>query len=159
MPESPRPAPDAPPPTHDRRPADDALLRDVFHARHDVVALAEAHGLTPSELFDWAARPATRRCLDGLRVLTDVQTQLQASRFKLHALSTLIRQATGSDDISPEQARKASVDLLRVDLAAAAPPPPPEVAAGDADDDALDAQLAALRAAFLAAPADDATDP
>lgn len=97
------------------------MLRDIFEARHDLNGLAEAYGLTPSDLAAWANEDENRDVLHGLCVLADLQTQLMLSRYRQLAVTELIRQATGKagDDggsVSPEQARKACVDLLRADL-------------------------------------------
>ena len=103
-----------------------ALFRDIFEARHDLAGLAESHRLPPEALAAWIERDANRAVLQGLCTLADLQTQLMLSRFRQLAVNELIRQATGGtpaqgDDepgqpVSPEQARKACVDLLRADL-------------------------------------------
>lgn len=93
------------------------LIEDIFNAEHDVVALAAAHGLSPKDLADWIEKQENQRCLAGLCVLADLQTQLMLSRYRLVAVTKLIRQATQQEaDISAEQARKACVDLLKLDL-------------------------------------------
>jgi transposase-like protein len=92
------------------------LIRDVFNASHDVVALAEAHGLSPNELSQWITEPDNKQCLSGLCVLADLQTQLMLSRYRLVAVTKLIQQATQQEDVSAEQARKACADLLKLDL-------------------------------------------
>jgi transposase-like protein len=93
-----------------------ALIRDVFNASHDVVALAEAHGLSPNELAQWITEPDNQHCLSGLCVLADLQTQLMLSRYRLVAVTKLIQQATQQEDVTAEQARKACADLLKLDL-------------------------------------------
>jgi len=92
------------------------LIGDIFEASHDVVALAEAHSLSPAELAEWIAEPANQHCLSGLCVLADMQTQLMLSRYRLVAVTKLIQQATQQEEVSPEQARKACADLLKLDL-------------------------------------------
>jgi len=93
-----------------------ALIRDIFNANHDVVALADAHSLTASELAEWIGEAGNQRCLSGLCVLADLQTQLMLSRYRLVAVTKLIRQATQQEEVSAEQARKACADLLKLDL-------------------------------------------
>ena len=94
-----------------------SLIRDIFNAEHDVVALAQAHGLSPHELANWASDAQNQRCLTGLCVLADLQTQLLLSRYRLLAATRLIRLATQEDEsASPDVSRKACVDLLRLDL-------------------------------------------
>jgi hypothetical protein len=92
------------------------LIRDIFNANHDVVALAEAHSLSPADLAEWIAQPHNQRCLSGLCVLADLQTQLMLSRYRLVAVTKLIQQATQQEEVTAEQARKACSDLLKLDL-------------------------------------------
>lgn len=105
-----------------------ALLADVFEARRDLSGLAEEHRLSPDDLAEWIGREENQRCLTGLCLLADLQTQLMLSRYRQVAVTELIKQASGegSDDasgggsggagVSIEQSRKACVDLLKADL-------------------------------------------
>lgn len=94
-----------------------ALLRDIFNAEHDVVALAEKHELTPSDLAAWAGERATQARLAGLCALADYQTQLLLSRYRLLAANRLIRLATQEDSgTSDDVARRACVDLLKLEM-------------------------------------------
>lgn len=98
-----------------------ALLQDLAGAEHDVLSLAQRHGLTLGDLVDWACQAETRRTVAGLCVLADAQTQLLLSRYRLVAATRLIAQATSDDDtLSAEQVRKACVDLLKTELTRAA---------------------------------------
>lgn len=98
-----------------------ALLDDLAGAEHDILSLAERHGLSLGRLVDWACKPDTRRTVAGLCVLADAQTQLLLSRYRLVAATRLIGQATAdAETLSPEQVRKACVDLLRTELTRAA---------------------------------------
>src|SRR5690625_3306542 len=93
------------------------LIRDIFDTAHDVVALAKAHRLSPLDLAAWIDRPENRRCLASLRTLADMQAQWMLSRHRLAAATKLIEQATGDDaEVTAEQARKACVELLKLDL-------------------------------------------
>jgi len=98
------------------------LVRDIFNASHDVVALAEQHSLSPAELAEWIAEPANQRCLSGLCILADLQTQLMLSRYRLVAVTKLIQQATQQEEVTAEQSRKACADLLKLDLQRAGQP-------------------------------------
>ncbi len=124
-------------------PAASALMRELARAEHDVLTLGERHGLGLSELSAWAAQPETQRTVAGLCLLADLQTQLLLSRYRLVAATRLVGQATGRDEsLSPEQVRKACVDLLKIELDRVA-----SVSTADADaldDPALDALRAAL---------------
>lgn len=103
----------------------DGLISDVFEARRDLSGLAEAHRLSPDELAQWIGQEANQRCLAGLCLLADLQTQLMLSRYRQVAVSELIKQASGTSGrpgtdneagVSVEQSRKACVDLLKADL-------------------------------------------
>ena len=105
----------------------DALIADVFEARRDLSGLAEAHRLSPDDLADWINQEENQRCLSGLCLLADLQTQLMLSRYRQVAVTELIKQASGGSSggevdgeagptVSVEQARKACVDLLKADL-------------------------------------------
>lgn len=93
---------------------DKAIIADLLDARHDLANLAAAHKLTPADLATWASESATRRKLIGLCGLADMQTQLLLSRYRMVAASRLIQLAT--EDAQGDLARKACVDLLKLDL-------------------------------------------
>jgi len=90
------------------------LIEDILTARHDVLELARAHDMTPAALADWASDLGNQRLLRGLCELADLQTQVLLSRYRLVAASRLIRLATQEGE--GESARRACVDLLKVDL-------------------------------------------
>ncbi|MEM9414561.1 MAG: hypothetical protein AAGA29_03665 [Planctomycetota bacterium] len=93
------------------------LLHELARAEDDVLALGERHGVGLSKLSAWAALPKTQRTVAGLCLLADLQTQLLLSRYRLVAATRLVGQATGQDEsLSPEQVRKACVDLLKIEL-------------------------------------------
>ena len=97
-----------------------ALLDDLAGAEHDVLSLAERHGLSLAALVDWAQRHATRRTVAGLCALADAQTQLLLSRYRLIAATRLIAHVTAdADALPPEQVRKACMDLLKTELSRA----------------------------------------
>ncbi len=126
-----------------------ALLADLTAAGHDVLSLASRHGLSLAELVDWAGQSQTRRTLAGLCVLADVQSQLLLSRYRLVAATRLIAQVTAeADTLSPEQVRKACVDLLKIELARAA-----QLSQDDAAD--VDTEFAELSRALSAGAVDD----
>lgn len=97
-----------------------ALLDDLAGAEHDILSLAQRHGLSLPALVDWACNPQMRRTVAGLCVLADAQTQLLLSRYRLVAATRLIGQATAdAESLAPEQVRKACVDLLKTELSRA----------------------------------------
>lgn len=132
----------------------DELIADVFEARRDLSGLAEAHRMSPDELADWIAQDENQRCLSGLCLLADLQTQLMLSRYRQVAVTELIKQASGGGEdesgVSVEQSRKACVDLLKADLKRA------EVGANPAatHDDEFTAmqEVASIRAALFDSP-------
>lgn len=123
-----------------------ALIRDVINAEHDLLGLGEAHRLSADDLAAWIDDPANRQCLMGLCLLADVQTQVQLSRYRLLAANRLIRLATDEQgEVKEDVARRACVDLLKLDLKRATPAP----GSGGTDArEALDSEpsLDALRA-------------
>jgi hypothetical protein len=132
----------------------EALLLDLARAEHDILSFAKAHALSLDELVAWATEAKTRRTLAGLCVLADTQTQLLLSRYRLIAATRLIGQATAEDDtLSPEQVRKACVDLLKTELTRAADMGTAE----PVDDD--EAFNALARAMSIAEPERDASAP
>ena len=90
------------------------MIRDIVEARHDLTALAAEYGLTPDQMAAWIDEPKNRRVLRGLCVLADLQAQVLLSRYRMLAVSRLIKLATseGEGDV----ARRACVDLLRADM-------------------------------------------
>ncbi len=91
------------------------LLRDVLRGRHDLEELCQERKLTLEQLADWAGEAETRSTLASLRRLADLRTQLMISRYRAHAAARLIELSGGEE--SAETARKACVDLLRVNVA------------------------------------------
>ncbi|MEX0652666.1 MAG: hypothetical protein WD534_03545 [Phycisphaeraceae bacterium] len=125
-----------------------ALLRDIFNAEHDVVGLAEAHGLTPERLATWAGESDNQACLAGLCVLADYQTQLLLSRYRLLAANRLIRLATQEEEgTGADVARRACVDLLKLDLKRAMEHT--SGSAGDEGEETGEEDVTALRAALF----------
>ncbi|MEQ9454410.1 MAG: hypothetical protein RLN76_07440 [Phycisphaeraceae bacterium] len=126
-----------------------AVLADLIRAESDWVGIAEKHRLSTSELAEWAAREPTVRRLSALSTLADLQTQLLLGRCRLMAASRLLTLASADESGSAETARKACVDLLKLDRH----PRPPhikagrgalDVAGGNDDSDQYVGDLAAL---------------
>lgn len=104
-----------------------AIMLDMLAAQHDIRTLAQRYGLDEIDLANFALQPANHRRLMALCVLADVQTQLVLSRYRAMAAARLIAIATEKES-DPDLARKACVDLLRLDMKRADPP-------GDEGDD------------------------
>jgi hypothetical protein len=95
------------------------LIRDLIHADFDLTALRSKYNLTPDSLSNWARDEGNQRCLTGLCVLADIQTQLLLSRYRLIAAGRLIDMATQPPDDSKaglDTSRRACVDLLKLEL-------------------------------------------
>ncbi|MFG0253194.1 MAG: hypothetical protein ACF8NJ_10005 [Phycisphaerales bacterium JB038] len=91
------------------------LLRQVLRGEHDLEELCDGQGLTLEQLAGWAEQARTRGTLAALRRLADLRTQLMISRYRAHAAARLIELTGGEESL--ETARKACVDLLRVNVA------------------------------------------
>lgn len=113
-----------------------AIVRDLLRAEHDIVALAEAHGLSPWDLAQWAGEAENEQCLVRLSMLADLQTQALLSRYRLFAAMNLIRQATREEE-GGDADRKACLELLKLDLKRLPPAAGAAGAGGPIDDPAL----------------------
>lgn len=108
--------------TRAKRPDPAQLLMRIYEADADPKALAEAQGLSLLELARSAADPAMREALHGLRLLADLQTQLLVSRYRVMAAARLVAMANTED--GGEVARKACIDILKLNLIKHDPPTP-----------------------------------
>lgn len=92
----------------------DALVLRVYQAEEDLRELAESLGVDLRALAKLALDPQVVQALRGLRELAESQSQLILSRCRMTAAAKLVELAGQNDD--GELARKASVDLLKLDL-------------------------------------------
>lgn len=109
------------------------MLDDLLHARHDLLKLGPAHGVKPDELAEWINQPQIQRVLVSLSRLADFQPQMLLSRYRSLAVSRLIKLATAEPADDGEQghkiadlARRACVDMLRINLDRTQPATEPE---------------------------------
>ncbi len=96
-----------------------ALIHDLIHADFDLTTLHSKYSLSPDSLSQWVQDETNHRCLAGLCVLADIQTQLLLSRYRLIAAGRLIDMATNPPDDSKtgvDASRRACVDLLKLEL-------------------------------------------
>ena len=96
-----------------------ALIHDLIHADLDLTTLHSEYGLSPDSLSQWVQDETNHRCLSGLCVLADIQTQLLLSRYRLIAAGRLIDMATNPPEDSKsglDTSRRACVDLLKLEL-------------------------------------------
>jgi hypothetical protein len=96
-----------------------ALINDLINADFDLTALHSKYALSPDSLSQWIQDENNHRCLAGLCVLADLQTQLLLSRYRLIAAGRLIDLATTQPQDSKtglDNARRACVDLLKLEM-------------------------------------------
>lgn len=95
-------------------PSDD-FLSDLVSGRKDILALGVDHELSERMLSQWIQSATNVQFLAGLIRLADMQTQLLISRYRSHAV-TRLASIVSDDKEKTETARRASVDLLKLDL-------------------------------------------
>ncbi len=91
------------------------FLSDLISGRLDVLALGNEHGMNETMLMQWIEDPHNVRCMVSLCKLADLQTHLTLSRYRGVAVSRLVKIAS-DETASSETARRASVDLLKLEL-------------------------------------------
>jgi hypothetical protein len=109
------------------------IIGDLADAALDIRGLTAKYGVDREDLARWALTEKTQRTLAGLCMLTDYQTQLMLSHYRVTAVTRLVEmvQATrpkvGDDGqplpaeeqpaaLPPDLVRKACVDLLRLNM-------------------------------------------
>ncbi len=112
------------------------LIQEVISAQHDPVSLGESLGMSPEELAGWVEEQEHQRVLNGLCLLADYQTRLLLCRYRRLAAGRLVRLATeeSSDEKSRDVARRACVDLLKMDLKPAEPAAVSKAMPADSDE-------------------------
>ena len=96
-----------------------ALINDLINADFDLTSLHSKYALSPDSLSQWVQNETNHRCLAGLCVLADLQTQLLLSRYRLIAAGRLIDLATHQPQDGKaglDNARRACVDLLKLEM-------------------------------------------
>lgn len=106
-------------PRHPHETDVEALLEDLARADDPPHEIARRHGLSPAELTRWAATPEAARLIDETRRLADDRAAMAVSRARVAAAHALHRLALDAEH--PETARKACVDLLKLEPRAPAP--------------------------------------
>ncbi len=95
------------------------LIDDLINSNFDLTALHSKYALSPDSLSKWIQDEDNHRCLAGLCVLADLQTQLLLSRYRLIAAGKLFELATNQPQDSKtslDMSRRACIDLLKLDL-------------------------------------------
>ncbi len=90
------------------------LLQCILSGRLDLEEMCAAQEVSLEQLAAWASQTTTLSRLYALRHLADLRTQLMLSRYRAHAAARLIELTSGEE--SAETARKACVDLLRLNV-------------------------------------------
>ncbi|MCE9590196.1 MAG: hypothetical protein K8S99_06695 [Planctomycetes bacterium] len=105
----------------ERDSAERELVGDILAARHDLIALAERHGMSVAELADWIGKTEHRRVIRGLCEIADAQAQVLLCRYRQMAVAQLAKLATqegeaGVSAAALEVTRRACMDMLKIDL-------------------------------------------
>ena len=79
----------------------------------DLAELGERHGMSPQDLARWAARPRAAAAIQEQRWFAQQRAQLIIANGKAEAARALVNLARSAEH--PETARKACIDLLRME--------------------------------------------
>lgn len=113
-----------------------SLIDDLFDGRPGLRAIAARHGVSLRDLASWMDDPECAASVGALLRLAEARTGMIVGRARSAAAKSLGRLALNHD--SPETARKACVDLLKLDgLPAIATPDAGAPGMSEADDAAL----------------------
>ena len=113
-----------------RTPQDpDACIADLADNLPDINKLAQQHNLSPAALLRWTSAQPTLNRIDRHNALYNSALRLALSRAAVRAVAALLDRAL--DASSPETARKACVDCIKLAPDSAQHPPsaptqPPE---------------------------------
>jgi hypothetical protein len=121
------------------------LLRDLAGAGSDLDRVAQRHRLSREQLATWMDRPENRRALAALCRAADLHAELALSRYRVHAATRLVQIAASAE------AKKGDETIRRACQGVLTLQPPAlrrERAADDAEEAALDAELARVLAAI-----------
>ena len=108
----------------------------------DLAELGARHGMSPQDLARWAARPRAAAAIQEQRWFAQQRAQLIIANGKAEAARALVQLARSAEH--PETARKACIDLLRMEDVIAGGPSDTEqdARAGRADISAGDVRKA-----------------
>ncbi|MBI1373938.1 MAG: hypothetical protein GC159_14540 [Phycisphaera sp.] len=109
------------------------LVRHLLAGNADLTVMAKEMRTTVEELARLVTDARVRRVVTALRELSELQTAMTLSRYRVLAASTLADLTAAT---SAETARKASVDLLKL-----APVLPPAPKREDEEDGAAEAVI------------------
>ncbi len=150
--------PDAPAAKSSRRTAQAAaaIIEDMARGDQSPLQIAQRHGMSLAQLIRWASTPTTAQQLARVRRLADERAALAVSSARVAAAHALRELALDTEH--PETARRACVDLLKldtrpVDHEAPASEAPPDISAESRD--AIRALLEHLESHADSAPSPD----
>ena len=106
------------------------LIQSLAQGEQDLHTLATKHGMSLIEMSRWIDEPRQAKLLDALEQLNDSRTSLLVAAARADAASALRRMATAE---SNELARKACVDLLKLQRDPAPRADAVAIAAGQGD--------------------------
>lgn len=89
------------------------VLNDLWREDLSLAEIAERHDVSLATLARWAAKDRNVRMMERLRDLVALRAGLLAARARAEASESLWKLA--SDRSNPETARKACVDLLKLE--------------------------------------------
>jgi len=130
------------------------LLLASLQAGRDLAPAARACGVSLSQAAAWSASPAGQNAISSLRQLARARSSLVLLKARADAARALVKLAR--DQNAKETARKACVDLLRLDDSVS--PSPPADAPAPIDDADQRAWLDALERLGQPAPPPPALD-
>mgnify|MGYP006293194881 CR=1 FL=1 len=90
------------------------IIQLMMDGRLDPAEMANELGLSLEQMAEAGTEAATLRTLLRLAGLADLRARMVVSRFRMEAAARLVQMATEGE--ATELARKACVDLLRLDL-------------------------------------------
>lgn len=92
---------------------DDDLLREMWEGRVDPASLDKRMSL--DELVAWLGDPRVRARIAAMCEIGELQARLVTSRYRCTVATRLMSLAT-DDAMTPETARRAAVDVLKLQL-------------------------------------------
>lgn len=136
-----------------------AIIEDMARGDQSPLQIAQRHGITLAQLTSWASRQTTAKQLGQVRRLADERAALVVSSARVAAAHAL--RGLALDAEHPETARRACIDLLKLDSRpveheAKAPEPRADITAESRD--AIRALLEHMESRAEDAPAGDARE-
>ncbi|MCA9306752.1 MAG: hypothetical protein R3B46_14415 [Phycisphaerales bacterium] len=120
----------------------EALLEDLARGDQSPGQIAKRHNMTVAQLTRWATSPSAAERIENARRLANERAALAVAVARVAAASALHRWALNTEH--PETARRACVDLLKLDQHPPADEPAPQPEPADLSAESREAIRAAL---------------